>query len=44
LAKTMLSLVLAEAPNLFENAGPDCANCREGKMKCQIPYQRRDIK
>jgi len=44
LAKAMLSLVLAEAPNLFENAGPDCANCREGKMKCQTPYQRRDIK
>lgn len=45
LAWTMRSLVVAEAPLLFEDAGPGCmgAGCPEGKMSCGEPYGREEV-
>jgi thymidylate synthase (FAD) len=38
----MLALVKKVAPNIFENAGPNCINgaCSEGKMTCGKPFKK----
>jgi thymidylate synthase (FAD) len=45
LAWTMRRLVAAEAPLLFDDAGPGCLGegCPEGKMTCGEPYSQEEV-